>query len=266
MLHANMRSATAGIDASFVALAIAGWAPLAFFAVVEILSRMPAGRSFASLIRYFAAAVVGGVAAWISYWHMVKVADHYGELSPHLLPLSVDGLIVVSSMCLVELTRLRTRPAAAQPVEADPEPTAEPGPASEPPAIEQATPVVVIERTPASAAPTVTSTVVPSRPARPQTAHAKPRRSGRGVDAGRRDGLVADVIAGKRTPREVATAEGVTERAVQLWVKAYRERPTTTDFVDTPTPDRPIPLGPYTPPDQPEQPAINGATPEGVHA
>src|SRR5690606_15066850 len=46
-----------------------------------------------------------GIAAWVSYWHMVGVAARYGETgaSPYLLPLSVDGLVVVASVCLVEL-------------------------------------------------------------------------------------------------------------------------------------------------------------------
>ena len=40
---------------------------------------------------------IAGIAAWVSYWHMAGVAARYGETgaSPYLLPLSVDGLIVV---------------------------------------------------------------------------------------------------------------------------------------------------------------------------
>ena len=57
-------------------------------------------------MRLFATAVIAGIAAWVSYWHMAAVAARYGETSasPYLLPLSVDGLIVVASICLVELT------------------------------------------------------------------------------------------------------------------------------------------------------------------
>jgi hypothetical protein len=101
---------------SLVGRVIAAWAPLAFFAVVEFLSYMPAGRSLASAIRYVAAGVVGAVAAWVSYWHMTAVASRYGEEYSHLLPLSVDGLIVVTSMCLFELKR-RRRSIQPDPVE-----------------------------------------------------------------------------------------------------------------------------------------------------
>ena len=46
------------------------------------------------------------IAAWVSYWHMVRVSLDAGEalLAAHLLPLSVDGLVVVASICLVEIT------------------------------------------------------------------------------------------------------------------------------------------------------------------
>ena len=50
--------------------------------------------------------MISGIAAWVSYWHMAGVAARYGETdaSPYLLPVSVDGLIVVASICLVELS------------------------------------------------------------------------------------------------------------------------------------------------------------------
>lgn len=44
------------------------------------------------------AAVVFGVAAWQSYWHTVEVATRYGEHdTAYLLPLSIDGLMVVAA-------------------------------------------------------------------------------------------------------------------------------------------------------------------------
>jgi hypothetical protein len=49
---------------------------------------------------------IAGIAAWISYWHMAAVVTRYGEAgtTPYLLPLSVDGLILVASVSLVELS------------------------------------------------------------------------------------------------------------------------------------------------------------------
>jgi hypothetical protein len=61
--------------------------------------------------RVLATIVISGIAAWVSYWHMTGVASRYGETggSPYLLPVSVDGLIVVASVSLVELAaRIRT--------------------------------------------------------------------------------------------------------------------------------------------------------------
>jgi hypothetical protein len=54
-----------------------------------------------------ATAAIAGIAAWVSYWHMVGVAAHYGETeaaASYLLPLSVDGLVIVASVSLVEIS------------------------------------------------------------------------------------------------------------------------------------------------------------------
>jgi|SRR5690606_7484669 len=42
----------------------------------------------------------------VSYWHMVGVAASYGEtgIIPYLLPVSVDGMIVVATITLVEIS------------------------------------------------------------------------------------------------------------------------------------------------------------------
>ncbi|MEU4239524.1 DUF2637 domain-containing protein [Actinoplanes sp. NPDC026619] len=88
-----------------VSKAISAWSPLALLLTVELISRVPASRGMASVARLGATAVIAGIAAWVSYWHMAGVAARYGETgaSPYLLPLSVDGLIVVASICLVEI-------------------------------------------------------------------------------------------------------------------------------------------------------------------
>jgi hypothetical protein len=84
---------------------IAAWPPLALLLTVELISRVPVHRRSLAAARLVATATIAGIAAWVSYWHMVGVAARYGETgaSPYLLPLSVDGLIVVASICLVEL-------------------------------------------------------------------------------------------------------------------------------------------------------------------
>jgi hypothetical protein len=88
-----------------ISQAIAAWPPLALLLTVELISRVPVHRRSLAFARFFATATIAGIAAWVSYWHMAGVAARYGETgaSPYLLPLSVDGLIVVASICLVEL-------------------------------------------------------------------------------------------------------------------------------------------------------------------
>jgi hypothetical protein len=99
---------------------IAAWPPLALLLTIELISRIPVHRVWLAATRLCAAAGIAGIAAWVSYWHMAGVALRYGEATDaaHLLPLSVDGLIVVASICLVELGgRISTAPEHPQPVE-----------------------------------------------------------------------------------------------------------------------------------------------------
>lgn len=85
---------------------IAAWPPLALLITIEVVARVPVHRRHLAVARRVAAVVIAGIAAWVSYWHMVGVAVRYGETgaSAFLLPLSVDGLVLVASICLVELS------------------------------------------------------------------------------------------------------------------------------------------------------------------
>lgn len=104
---------------------MSAWSPLALLLTIELISRVPVHSRSLALARWAATATIAGIAAWVSYWHMAGVASRYGETgaSPYLLPLSVDGLVVVASICLVELAgRIRdalgthtvTQPAAIE--------------------------------------------------------------------------------------------------------------------------------------------------------
>ncbi|WP_307831339.1 DUF2637 domain-containing protein [Nucisporomicrobium flavum] len=89
---------------------IAAWPPLALLATIELISRVPTHRRDLAAVRFAATAVIASIAAWVSYWHMADVISRYGETgaSPYLIPLTVDGLVVVASVCLVELgSRIR---------------------------------------------------------------------------------------------------------------------------------------------------------------
>jgi Protein of unknown function (DUF2637) len=101
---------------TLVAQAIAAWPPLALLLTVELIAKVPAHHRWLSAVRLVAAGGIAGIAAWVSYWHMTAaVAARYGETgtAAYLLPLSVDGLVLVASVCLVELAgRLRDDNAA----------------------------------------------------------------------------------------------------------------------------------------------------------
>jgi hypothetical protein len=84
---------------------ISAWPPLALLLTVELTSRIPMHKPLLAIVRVVATVAIAGIAAWVSYWHMQGVAVRYGETeaSAFLLPISVDGLIVVASVSLVEL-------------------------------------------------------------------------------------------------------------------------------------------------------------------
>ena len=90
---------------NLISQAISAWSPIALLITIELISRIPVHRRALAIARWAATALIAGIAAWVSYWHMAAVASRYGETgaSPYLLPLSVDGLVVVASVCLVEL-------------------------------------------------------------------------------------------------------------------------------------------------------------------
>ncbi len=100
---------------NLISQTIAAWPPLALLLTVELISRVPVHRRALAAVRIAATAVIAAIAAWVSYWHMAGVAARYGEgpVSAHLVPLCVDGLIVVASISLVELAaHLRAAEAA----------------------------------------------------------------------------------------------------------------------------------------------------------
>jgi hypothetical protein len=90
---------------NLISQTISAWPPLALLLTVELTSRIPMHKPLLAAVRVLATIAIAGIAAWVSYWHMQGVAVTYGETqtSAYLLPISVDGLIVVASVSLVEL-------------------------------------------------------------------------------------------------------------------------------------------------------------------
>lgn len=88
--------------------ALAALAPLVLFACTELVTRIPMHSRALGVIRLIVTFAIGGFAAWVSYWHMVRVAVMLGEHSgaQYLYPLIIDGMMVVATISLIELGRL----------------------------------------------------------------------------------------------------------------------------------------------------------------
>lgn len=90
---------------SVISQVISAWSPIALLLSIEMISLIPVHTLLLVICRRLATGMIAGIAAWVSYWHMASVASQYGETNgaQYLLPLSVDGLVVVASICLVEI-------------------------------------------------------------------------------------------------------------------------------------------------------------------
>jgi hypothetical protein len=88
-----------------ISQAIAAVAPLALLATIELIAKVPVHSRGLAWVRRAVTASLALIAAYVSYWHMVDVARRYGEQSTaaHLIPLTVDGLVIVAWVCLAEL-------------------------------------------------------------------------------------------------------------------------------------------------------------------
>ena len=88
-----------------VSQVIAAWPSVALMCTVEIMSRVPSTGPGLAAARTAVTGVIAVIAAYVSYFHMVGVATRYGEtgVAAYLLPFSVDGLVVVASISLVDI-------------------------------------------------------------------------------------------------------------------------------------------------------------------
>jgi len=104
--HAAERNSS-GTDIG--AMLFAAWAPVALLLVAEMMVRGQRPRGLLSLVEWVGAFLVALAAAVVSYGHMRGLLLQYGEseLVAVLLPLSVDGLVVVASVALAAGRRNR---------------------------------------------------------------------------------------------------------------------------------------------------------------
>jgi hypothetical protein len=68
--------------------------------------------NYRRIARNVSAGTVAGIAGYASYWHQVAVAQSAGEREElaHIMPLSVDGLLVVASIAMVDARAEGRRP------------------------------------------------------------------------------------------------------------------------------------------------------------
>lgn len=99
---ANVEAAADGIGPKVAA----GFASIALLLSVEILARFRTSAKGRWLL-YSGTAVIAAVAAVVSYGHMRSLLLEYGEsnLAATILPLAPDGLILVSCVALMTMTK-----------------------------------------------------------------------------------------------------------------------------------------------------------------
>jgi len=98
------------------AAAVAGWPPVALLLSLEVLTRVPASKRLGAFGRVVATVAVAFASGWLSYWHMAATVSQHGEHggSQYVWPFSVDGLMMIAAIALVELgARLRVLEAVA---------------------------------------------------------------------------------------------------------------------------------------------------------
>lgn len=85
---------------------IAGWPPVGLLLTLELLTRIPTGQRLGAFTRVAATVGVASAAGWLSYWHMVAAVADHGEsaVNAHVWPATVDGLMAVAAVGLVELS------------------------------------------------------------------------------------------------------------------------------------------------------------------
>lgn len=94
-----------------VAQFVAGIPPVAAFAVIELISKIPVSNIWLSIGRIAGSLVVGGVAAWISYIQQIDYLHRIGYAGTiaAVFPAVIDGTMTVSTLSLVEVVRTLRR-------------------------------------------------------------------------------------------------------------------------------------------------------------
>lgn len=85
---------------------LAGLAPVFGFAALEMVVRVPIHSRTVGWIRLAITLILAGFAAWISYWNIAEVTSMLHEHpTRYVWPGVIDGMMLVATISLVELTR-----------------------------------------------------------------------------------------------------------------------------------------------------------------
>ncbi|WP_431888715.1 hypothetical protein [Nocardiopsis alba] len=184
------------------ALFFATLVPVALLLVVEMLIRSGKDRDGLAAVMWIGAALVAAGAAIMSMGHMFKVMISLGQppLFAALMPLAVDGLMLVASVALARAGR-----AASVPVESVPAVAVAPAPEAAPEAEAEAAPVV-----PASVPDDVPP--VPEAAPRKRKASAPVRNIGSaGALNAVADAFIRSALEAGRTPTGAAVVAAVAD-------------------------------------------------------
>lgn len=93
---------------------VAAWPALAFLFTIHLYQHTPKVRGWTGAALKLSVLVVIGVAAWISYWHIVEVTLRAGEssLTAHIMPMTIDAMMAVASAVATYRPKPARRPTA----------------------------------------------------------------------------------------------------------------------------------------------------------
>lgn len=107
ILHAVEEFAGRPWGTLIIATILAAGTPTIFGIMFEIASRIFFRREaniVMKLIAFLGAAGISGITAWNSYFHQRDAFKHFGDATQaSLLPLAIDGLMVIGSVYLLEV-------------------------------------------------------------------------------------------------------------------------------------------------------------------
>lgn len=107
ILHAVESFVGQSVAVMTIAVIIAALIPAIFGVMFEIASRVFFRKEapwIMKLIAFTGAAGISGITAWNSYFHQRDAFSHFGDTTQAtLLPVAIDGLMIIGSVYLLEL-------------------------------------------------------------------------------------------------------------------------------------------------------------------